>query len=191
MMLVQWSVDRFSRRSFGCASLGSVLVIVSPHCWWQMPRASLAGNIRTSTPRCTNLRHPSPTDPTCLSVNSAVTHETWAYEFGYSALRLTVKQMETKCCWKAFSLSLHFFDPTCFIDFHSFCAKYFLIWTIYFYPQRFSFYLCCTVISTEPRIITGHLGAVGRDEPAAHQMTKLTVGGHKLMRACTHTHTHV
>lgn len=27
--------------------------------------------------------------------------------------------------------------------------------------------LCCAVISAEPCIITGHLGAVGRDEPAA------------------------
>lgn len=30
-----------------------------------------------------------------------------------------------------------------------------------------SFCLCCAVISAEPCIITGHLGAVGRDEPAA------------------------
>lgn len=30
-----------------------------------------------------------------------------------------------------------------------------------------SFCRCCAVISAEPCIITGHLGAVGRDEPAA------------------------
>lgn len=66
---------------------------------------------------------------------------------------------------------------------------FFLIWTIYFYSLCFSFYLCCAVISTEPCIITGHLGAVGRDEPAAHQMTRPNVGGHTLM--CVPSYTHV
>lgn len=51
-----------------------------------------------------------------------------------------------------------------------------LVWTFIFLTLHFSSSLCCTVISTEPFIITGHLGAVGRDEPAAHQMTKPTVG---------------
>ena len=59
----------------------------------------------------------------------------------------------------------------------------------YFYSLCFSFYLCCTVISTEPCIITGHLGAVGRDEPAAHQMTRPDVGGHT--RLCVPSYTHL
>lgn len=58
---------------------------------------------------------------------------------------------------------------------------------VFIFTLRFSLYLCCTVISTEPYIITGHLGAAGRDEPSAGQMTKCTMGGHTL--TCMHPHT--
>lgn len=83
----------------------------------------------------------------------------------------------------------YFSDPTC-CDFFFFFKKkpkkdmnY-----IYFHSRCFSFSLgCCRVISTEPCIITGHLGTVGRDEPAARHVTKAPQNTHPV----SHTHTHL
>lgn len=88
--------------------------------------------------------------------------------------------------FRSISLTPHI--PYVFI---SFCANFICIQTIYFYSVFFSFYLCCAVISTEPCIITGHLGTVGRDEPAAHQMTKTHRECVPLTCPSSHTHTYI
>lgn len=87
----------------------------------------------------------------------------------------------------ASSSSLCFFDPSYLTFNFILCQLFPHLNHVFIFTLRFSLYLCCTVISTEPYIITGHLGAAGRDEPAARQMTKCTVGGHTLM--CMHPHT--
>lgn len=50
--------------------------------------------------------------------------------------------------------------------------------------------LCCAVISAEPCIITGHLGAVGRAEPAASDDQAYCVCGPALVCPRSQTHGH-